>query len=136
MIIQANPIGFIIIQFAFLLYIPIPKIAPMSIWVELTGIPNCVAKSITMLAPSSAENPVVGRMVASFEPTVVITSLPKNQSPTTRATPNIAKAAKGTGEVALIVPFFKTSKIAAKGPIALAISLAPCENAKLEAVNI
>ena len=115
---------------------PIPKIAPIKICVELTGIPSCVANKITILAPSSALKPVVGRISANFEPTVAMTSLPKNQSPTTSDTPNIIITAKGTGALGLIMPFLKTSKIAANGPSALAMSFAPCEKAKADAVKI
>lgn len=135
-IIHAKPIGFIIAHLALWLYKPMPSTAPMSMCVELTGIPNCVASKMMILAPSSALKPVVGRISASFEPTVAMTSLPKNQSPATKDTPNISITANGTGALGLIPPLLKTSKIAAKGPSALAMSFAPCEKAKLEAVKI
>ena len=136
MIIHARPIGFSIAQFALLLYKPMPKTAPISTCVELIGKPIFVATRITIELASSALNPVEGSIFASLLPTVVITSLPKNQSPTTRETPKVAIAINGIGDSELIELVFSTSKIAANGPMAFAISFAPWLKAKLEAVKI
>ena len=112
---QARMIGLTIFQFAFLFTMPMPKTAPIRICVELT---------------------VVGKISASFEPIVVMTSLPKNQSPTTSEIPKVTIAMLGMGELSFIEPVFSTSSTAANGPTAFAISFAPCENAKDEAVKI
>ena len=98
--------------------------------------PSLVASKMTVLAASSALKPVVGKISASLLPIVAMTSLPRNQSPTTNEMPNVTIATPGTGAVAFIEPVRNTSKMAAKGPTAFAMSLAPCEKAKDEAVNI
>lgn len=67
---QAKAIGCISFQFASLLKIPIPKTAPIKICVEETGIPSLVANKMTILADSSAEKPVDGKISAKREPTV------------------------------------------------------------------
>ena len=133
---QARMIGLTIFQFAFLFTMPMPKTAPIRICVELTGMPSFVARSMTILEASSALKPVVGKISASFEPMVVMTSLPKNQSPTTSEMPKVTIAMLGIGELSFIEPVFNTSSTAANGPTAFAMSFAPCENAKDEAVKI
>ncbi len=87
--------------------------------------PSFVASKMTILADNSAEKPVEGSISASLVPTVFITSFPKNQSPTIKDTPKVNIATNGIGAEDPMTPVFKTSKIAAKGPIALAISFAP-----------
>lgn len=67
---QANAIGRISFQLASLLKSPIPKTAPINICVEDTGIPSLVANKITILADSSAEKPVEGKISAKRDPTV------------------------------------------------------------------
>ena len=57
--------------------------------------PIFVASSMTALAASSALKPVVGKISASLLPIVAITSLPKNQSPTTKDIPNVTIAMFG-----------------------------------------
>ena len=122
---HASTIGLTIFQLASRFRIPMPSTAPMRMCVDDTGIPSFVASRITVLAASSALKPVVGRISASLLPMVAITYLPKNQSQTTNEMPKVTIAMPGTGAVAFIEPVFSTSRIAAKGPTAFAMSLAP-----------
>ena len=52
---------------------PMPRIAPIRMWVELTGRPSIDAAMTTSAAANSAANPEAGCIFVSPEPTVWIT---------------------------------------------------------------
>src|SRR5699024_546330 len=104
-------------------------------WVEETGRPSTEASSTTVAAASSAANPEEGCIEVSPVPTVWITLRPTNHRPETSAMPKATSAAAGTAASEEISPVRSTSSTAAKGPIALAMSLAPWLKAKAQAVN-
>ena len=60
-------------QFAERFTMPMPRIAPIRMWVELTGRPSIDAAMTTSAAANSAANPEAGCIFVSPEPTVWIT---------------------------------------------------------------
>src|SRR5699024_7287450 len=86
-------------------------------------------------AASSAAKPEAGWISVRFVPTVAMTLRPMNHSPATRAMPQVSIAAKGTVASPRMLSVRSTSRTAAKGPTALAMSLEPWLKAKAEAVN-
>ena len=102
-----------------------PSTAPTNTCVLETGNPIIDAPITTVAADSSAEKPEAGCISARLVPTVWITSLPINHKPTINATPKVIITGAGTAASLAIVLVRITSIIAAKGPTALAISLAP-----------
>ena len=110
-------------------------IAPMRMWVEDTGSPLTEAAMTIPAAASSAAKPEAGWISVRFVPTVAMTLRPMNHSPATRAMPQVSIAAKGTVASPWMLSVRSTSRTAAKGPTALAMSLEPWLKAKAEAVN-
>ena len=135
MITQASAIGFIRFQFVARLTMPTPSTAPIRMWVLDTGRPSTLAPMTTAAADSSAEKPDAGCISVRLVPTVAMTLRPMNHNPATRATPKASIAAGGTAASLSTSPLRSTSRIAANGPMALAMSLLPWLNAKPDAVN-
>ncbi|CNL76412.1 Uncharacterised protein [Mycobacterium tuberculosis] len=114
---------------------PTPRTAPIRMCVLETGRPRTVAPMTTPAADNSAANPDAGCIVVRLCPTVAITRRPMNHNPAHNATPNVTMAAAGTAALPSMAPVRSTSRIAANGPMALAMSLLPWLKAKPEAVK-
>ena len=60
---------------------PIPMIAPVIVWVVLTGMPNADDMNNVAAAPDSAQNPSTGFNLATFWPIVFTMRQPPNIVP-------------------------------------------------------
>ena len=103
--------------------------------VEETGRPSTEASSTIVAAASSAAKPEEGCIAVSPVPTVWITLRPTNHSPGDEGDAEGDQDGGGTAASCPISPVRSTSRTAAKGPTALAMSLAPWLKAKAQAVN-
>ena len=106
---------------------PIPKIAPMAIWVELTGNPNVVAIK-TVIADDNATQYALGAFnLVIFCPTVFINLGPNNNKPSAIPIAPIVITQSGIETLeATLPPSDNVLTIAAIGPTAFATSFAPC----------
>ena len=59
---------------------PIPMMAPVMVWVVLTGMPNAEVNSV-VAAAASAQNPSTGLSLATFWPMVFTTRQPPSIVP-------------------------------------------------------
>ena len=64
-----------------LLVAPTPTIAPVMVWVVLTGIPKTDAPIMAQAAPASALNPPIGRSFVILVPIVLTIRQPPNMVP-------------------------------------------------------
>ena len=64
-----------------LLVAPTPTIAPVMVWVVLTGIPATVAPMIEQAAAASALKPPIGRSLVILVPMVLTIRQPPNMVP-------------------------------------------------------
>ncbi len=64
-----------------LLVAPTPTIAPVIVWVVLTGIPKTDAPMMAQAAPASALKPPIGRNFVIFVPIVLTMRQPPNIVP-------------------------------------------------------
>ena len=74
---------------------PTPTIAPVMVWVVLTGTPNADEMNRVAAAPDSAQNPSMGLSLATFCPIVLTIRQPPNIVPAAMAAWHMITTAKG-----------------------------------------
>ena len=108
---------------------PTPMTEPTRVWLVDTGRPSLEQTRTVVAVANSAEKPRDGVMEVIFLPMVSMTRYPQVPRPTTIPAPPNARTHMGTGTFMARSPFLNTDTMAAKGPMALATSLAPWANA-------
>ncbi len=108
----------------------------MAIWVELTGSPSCEATMTVTAAAIAIENARIWSRSVISPPTVRISFGPYNAKPSAIPIAPIKSTHSGMPAVSETPPFKTVSAIAAKGPMALATSFAPCAKLSKAAAKI